>query len=575
VDPADFIGEARISPTLATDVFDMIAPSCMLRRSSRTHSLLLLLGSAVGGSAFSACSGTSYYDLCSDDCGSGGSAGSASPASGGSHTGGSSGNGSGGNAGAPASDGNGGTGAEGGEAVASGGTADASGGESGSGGQAGEGGSTEPAPECNPMKSPTDEPCLLSDSFAVFARSDATDGDGSEKSPRSSLADAIVQAEREGKIVIACGGLYSEPLELIGLDARTRLRVFGGFTCNNTDGEWTGAGSPTKVQPAEGAALHLDDVHDITFTDLQFLAAPAQTAGDNSIAAIIEGSKGIELERVSLIASNGEDGANGAATPARAAKAPNGNPPQASAGANPQTDCPCESSGGGGGDRADTSTSNGGDGLPALGAGAGGKGGSTCLPGGAGMTPEPSATGFGASSLGALVGAAWQPADGEPGEAGTVGQGGGGGGGDTNGYGGGGACGGCGGGGGEAGRGGGASIGLILLGSEVAMTECTITTGNGGNGGAGRPGQPGQPGGDGGPSTSACIGGNGGSGGDGGPGGGGAGGISVGIVHRDAEAKLDDLTTFNLGDAGDGGDGGGTDNHGLPGERVEQLPIGS
>jgi hypothetical protein len=573
VDPADFVASARISLTLATDVFDMIAPSGMLRRSSRTHSLLLLLGSAVGGSAFSACSGTSYYDLCTDDCGSGGSAGSTSPASGGSHTGGSSGNPSGGNAGAPASGGSSGNGAEGGEAVASGGSADATGGESGSGGQAGEGGSTEPAPECNPTKSPIDEPCLISDAFAVFASSVATGGNGSEKSPFSSLVEAIEHAESEGKIVIACGGLYSEPLELIGLAARTRLRVFGGFTCNNTTGEWTGSGSPTKIQPAEGAALHLDDVRDITFTDMQFLAALAQAPGGNSIAAIIEGSTGIELERVSLVASNGEDGANGAATPARAAKAPNGNPPQASAGANPQTDCPCESSGGGGGDRADTSTSNGGDGLPALGAGDGGKGGSTCQPGGAGMTPEPSAPGFGASSLGALLGAEWQPADGEPGGAGTVGQGGGGGGGDTNGYGGGGACGGCGGGGGEAGSGGGASIGLILLDSEVAMTECTITTGDGGNGGAGRPGQPGQPGGDGGPSTSACGGGNGGSGGDGGPGGGGAGGISVGILHRGEEPNPADVTFF-LGLGGDGGDGGGTDNHGLPGVSAKQQPIG-
>ena len=550
----------------------MIAPSCMLRRSSRTHSLLLLLGSAVGGSAFSACSGTSYYDLCTDDCQSGGSAGSPSPASGGLHTGGGSGNPPGGNAGAPASGGSAGNGAEGGEAVASGGTADATGGESGSGGQAGEGGSTEPTAPCDAMKSPLEQPCLISDAFAVFASSVATGGNGSEKSPLSSLAAAIEQAEREGKIVIACGGVYSEPLELAGLTARTRLRVFGGFTC--TSNEWTSGGSPTKVQPTEGLALHLDNVHDIIFADLQFLAAPAQAPGGTSIAAIIEGSTGIELERVSLVASDGEDGANGAATPARAAKAPNGNPSEASAGADPQTECPCESSGGRGGDRADTSTLNGGAGLPALGAGAGGKGGSMCLPGGAGMTPEPSAPGFGASNLGALVGSEWQPADGEPGEDGTIGQGGGGGGGDTDGYGGGGACGGCGGKGGEAGRGGGASIGLILLGSEVAMTECTITTGDGGNGGAGRPGQPGQPGGDGGPSTSACIGGNGGSGGDGGPGGGGAGGVSVGILFRGDEPKVSTVD-FELGDAGEGGDGGGTDNHGLPGDRVEQLQIGS
>ncbi len=346
-----------------------------------------------------------------------------------------------------------------------------------------------------------------------------------------------------------------------------------GSPVTTTDGEWTGSGNPTKVQPAEGAALHLDDVHNVTFTDLQFLAALAQGAGDSSVAAIIEGSTGIELERVSLVAANGEDGANGGATPARAAKAPNGNPAETNGGAPPQSDCPCESSGGGGGDRANTSTLNGGAGLPALGAGTGGKGGSTCQPGGAGMTPEPSAPGFGASSIGALVGAEWQPADGEPGEDGTIGQGGGGGGGDTDGYGGGGACGGCGGGGGEAGRGGGASIGLILLKSEVALSECTITTGDGGKGGAGQSGQPGQPGGDGGPSANACIGGNGGSGGDGGPGGGGAGGISVGILLRGEAADPVDVT-FKLGMAGDGGDGGGTDNHGLPGERAEQLPIG-
>jgi len=161
---------------------------------------------------------------------------------------------------------------------------------------------------------------------------------------------------------------------------------------------------------------------------------------------------------------------------------------------------------------------------------------------------------------GTLTQAGYMPALGGNGLAGQPGEGGGGGGGGGGGcadltvlgvfhtcwcftygsVGGGGGGGGCNGTGGTAGHSGGASIALMLYGSQLQVKLLTLQSGTGGNGGAGGSGGGGAPGGSGGTSSVGAnqgysgvggSGGKGGAGGTGGAGAGGAGGPSWGVLR--------------------------------------------
>ncbi len=121
--------------------------------------------------------------------------------------------------------------------------------------------------------------------------------------------------------------------------------------------------------------------------------------------------------------------------------------------------------------------------------------------------------------------------------------------------------------GGKGGKGGGGSFAVMVVNSSVAVTGCTLITGNGGVGGAGSNGAVGGAGGDGGtgfvtPAVNGFNPGNGGDGGNGGLGGsggggaGGQGGPSIGIIASQASTLTQSSNTFTLGNGGAGGQGG-------------------
>jgi hypothetical protein len=178
----------------------------------------------------------------------------------------------------------------------------------------------------------------------------------------------------------------------------------------------------------------------------------------------------------------------------------------------------------------------------------------------------PGSSGFGDADAAGMYRPANEAQNGTIGGPGQGGGGGGGGGGNNF------SCGGAGGGGGAGGAGGlqgskgmsgGASIGLwLVLGSDVAVVNTIITTGDGGVGGAGGEGGAGQPGGFGeaggvGGGDGKGRGGNGGDGSQGGPGGhggGGGGGPSVGVaLDSGSKYRPSGSTTINLGAGGDPG----------------------
>jgi len=321
---------------------------------------------------------------------------------------------------------------------------------------------------------------------------------------------------------------------------------------------------------------------------LVMIASDAQTAGQPSIAVTANGSAGLALTQVQLVAGRGGSGAAGAYSNGQAGGAGQaaGGPFNGGAGG---AACPSSGSalGGWGGNganlnhlftvnhlffsscRSDNSPGTGPNGQDGQASGkvAGGTGGGTgsagCACGGfntstPGDAPTAPSGGQGAcATIGGkpdtrrsfgMLAAGWSANLGGAGQPGDVGSGGGGGGGggygtavygpDISGYaGGGGGGGGCGGTGGGGGQQGGASIGLLAAGSAVQMVNSLIAAGPGGFGGTGAQGGQGGPGGGGqagypGHNTHYGISlycdvygpGSGGSGGPGGQGGAGAGG---------------------------------------------------
>lgn len=523
---------------------------------------------------FGACSDTAYYPLCSEGCGGGGMLGAAGTTDAGEPGGGQGSSTRGGQGGAPAS-----TSTSAGEAGAHGGDAgsdEPAGGGSGAEGTEGGAGGALDRP-CDPSLSPVEEPCLVSDAYAVFARSNESSsaGEGSLGNPFGSLESAIRAAEEQQKwLVIACIGTFRKPLEVTRPSGPT-LRIFGGFECSS--GKASYVGTPTTIETTRGPGLHLSDAHDLELSELEFRARDAKEASESSIAGIVENSTNVTLRRVTLFAGKGMDGAHGGAVLATAAAAPAGIPGTPLGGGSAQPACSCAGTvGGRGGDLNNTATRDGVAGEPALGAGLGGVGGSVCDVGGIGATPPKGESGKGAALLGTLDGTSWVPADGTSGKDGSLAQGGGGGGGGPSGGGGSGGCGGCGGKAGAAGKGGGASIGLLSIDSSLTLVGCAIETSQGGAGGNGQPGQRGQPGGGGGTgAATGCNGGLGGAGSDGGPGGGGAGGISVGVAYWGQAPVIDgEVSDWTIGAPGPGGMGVDETTSGRSGVSEAVLGIG-
>ena len=438
----------------------------------------------------------------------------------------------------------------------------------------------------------TGDPCVLSESFGVFASpmGSNTTGNGSRAQPFATIAQAMAVAATGTTRVYACGsaGSYSENLTVDA--SRNGVTVYGGIDCTTAPGTWTySAAKPATVAPSAGYALRVAALtQGVTFDDFVFRAADATSAGGSSIAVFVSSAKNLAFDRVAMVAGAGMTGAVGA----RGGTAGNqsnwyagsmdGNAATAGV-AGASITCKCgdgtKSTGGQGGGPPTRMPGAGMPGQPLNSGGAPGMnnqdpgfGGS----GGPGADAPPGVPDPPSISRGMLAASGWTPAAGVQGSHGKVGQGGGGGGDGFGeiGFGGGGACGGCGGSGGKSGGGGGSSIALLSYQSDVTLVACMLAAANGGAGGAGGDGQAGQVWGIGGVQSQGSPGGRGGAGAGGNGGQGGAGGFSLAIGYFGTVPAIYAGTTTTARSLGLGGAGGaagaaapGSANPGAPGAK--------
>jgi hypothetical protein len=492
----------------------------------------------------------------------------------------------------------------------------------------------EPVPTCDPNAAPKDNPCVLGDAYGVFvasggadaqaaaddASAGSTSGDGTMSMPYATLGQALANLGTKHRIYV-CNGVYAEQVRIT-----TAVSIYGGLSCDPEAGGfvWSYVGGAAEVNspsPAYAlsvvgpAAMNVDagdadvDAADagvdagadagllgpVVIADMTFNSPSATTAGDSSIGAFIV-SAAVTLQRVTLHAGSGADGApgaNGAVVPNYVGAAPAGGGQvlstggfATSAGVGGSNQCILfgSSVGGDGGvgcslDAGFGTAGSGDPPAPVTVAGRDGLPWMAALPdGGETMTNDPGADGIArdggspGSGYGVLSVSGWTPSAGGDGADGSPGQGGAG---ATDPLansncnapiasigGGGGGSGGCGGTGGHGGSGGGASVALASIGSTVELEACALTTTSGGTGGAGGAGQDGQAGGPGGddPATSfdhapGAPGGNG-AGGSGGAGG--TGGISVGALYEGGQVMVDPSTmqSITVGAPGAGGAAG-------------------
>jgi hypothetical protein len=464
------------------------------------------------------------------------------------------------------------------------------------------------APACNGTATPSQDPCVITETYGVFVAPPANggsdpSGDGSRKKPYATLTKAISAAA--GLRVYACGATYPES---VTIDSSTGgVAIYGGLECppavdagvaeagtiDGGSGAWSYTRALASVAPAStGYALDVESsVIGVHFEDMAFTAMDADPAhaGESSIAVIVNASSNVSFTRVTVTAGSGSMGADGGALPTNlcTAKLDGGvsvlaGSATSTGGGGAQGACTCPvfgtTAGGGGGSAALTAGGSGttGGAIPAASLvvagydGLGGGGATTtpfarCQNGDPGANGSPQAGGT-PGSTGSLTSTGWQPTTAGSGMPGGPGEGGGGGGGEdgTGALGGaGGGGGGCGGNGGAGGGGGGASIAIAVVNSSVVLHAMTIQTAAGGQGGTGAQGEQGQAGGTGGFGASQCSGGNGGQGAGGSGGGGGAGGPSVGValsgtssVDVDGMAATVPLTSATWFKGGLGGEAG-------------------
>jgi hypothetical protein len=389
-------------------------------------------------------------------------------------------------------------------------------------------------------------------------------GNGSIDDPFVSVQRAIDAArdENAGGDVYLAGGNYDGSLELV-----SNVSLYGAYDPEN----WYREDDTTieSVIAGEQTAIVAFGVTGVTLDRVAVEASDALDPGASSIGIRFDESSQMVLSRSRVRAGNGMTGEPGldGTHGLDGRKGSNGSARTGGAGATGEG-WPGGRGGNGGLDSTGGSNGSAGQGE---GGGAGGRGGgynSRGAHGGNGADATPSQNGAGGAGFGSW-GSAYEPAFGERGERrdGAGGGGGGGGGGEAlenGGGGGGGGAGGAGGEGGAGGGGGGASIAVVLVnGSDVAISDCTLQTGAGGNGSYGGVGGLGAPGASGGGSgkpqsflgIEGEIGGTGGTGGtgaDGGYGGGGGGGPVIGILEiRSISART--KLSFELGTPGAGG----------------------
>jgi hypothetical protein len=462
---------------------------------------------------------------------------------------------------------------------------------------------------------PTPPPVGGEPPAAVFVSSSKgiAGADGAMARPVKTLAEALPLAASRRLPVVACAEEYAEAVTLV--DAVT---MFGYFDCTNLE-KWKRVETHAKiVSPSSPAVIAKDLLLPTRFEGFDVQAPNAPSAPDPSAVAAssygmtIVNSRNLTLGELIIRAGNGQNGRDGTdpAPPSGTSSAGGGALTQGScAAAGVYVDCskPIFTTGSAGG-------------TSSCGGGPGGRGGSAPfvrsntyqdevnifeahgLPGGTatattaaggaagqlGLGVGKNGTdgvpgGVGANGSWSFAGGEFVPGNGAAGGTGSPGQGGGGGAGTTTFWtvgldgprvcpldqlpsgvligaaGAGGGAGGCGGPPGGPGVGGGASIGILVIDSEVTLAnKVRIESGKGGAGGKGTLGSngtAGAPGGIGGGSTTSFYrgspGGAGGAGGPAGLSGHGAPGPSIALAFKGARPTTTDVVLV----AGAGGDG--------------------
>jgi hypothetical protein len=451
------------------------------------------------------------------------------------------------------------------------------------------------APYCDldAGRSPSDNPCIVSERYGVFVSPEGSDatGAGTRSAPFRTINRGLQSAKIETMRVYVCdnGAGFTDP---ITIDPTFEgISLYGGFEC----GAWTLAESArTAVHPVAGPALVVSGLlQGVTVESFELRAADA-APGASSIAVQVQSSVGVVLRRSRLLAGKGGAGQTGAEGPpgadgeapgpAQRGRAASCVPPILSQAGGSWGASPCGSKGGSGGG-CDTTLGSlpGDDGTPSkfVDPPNVANGGTHWL---ADRLGRPGSRGIGGASgsanrqPGSFTATGYTPAapgnDGVDGHAAQGGGGGSGGEADPSNWcigatGGAGGMGGCGGSHGAGGGAGGASVALLSWSSSVTLDQCEVVSGdggpggNGGKGGVGGNGAIGAEGGDGliDPDAGASLtgAGGGGPGGNGGPGGGGAGGNggpTYAIVYFGSRPLPIGGTTITLGVGGAPGVGG-------------------
>jgi hypothetical protein len=440
--------------------------------------------------------------------------------------------------------------------------------------------------------------------------------------PCASINNGIARAVAEGRPhVYVQSAVYAEIVRMA-----SGVNVWGGFDAGWQRDTRSAPGHEVRIAPTSADAATEQFVavfaHDLgaqaTLGDLVIDAPDATgtlSGNGRSSYGIHAKNALLVIERVTVLAGNGANGADGSAGmnagTVGVTSSMDGDPggdaheetfacnidDHGAGGAGGTNTCPAGSinpNGGRGGDGGEMDTSCGwtgacsdcdatnGDGgsnastymagVYGYGGGGGPGLGSGCNPNGAGGDAADGivvngAAGGGGDGNGALSGDYWNAEAGGAGGVGAHGSGGGGGGGSggcddgIDSWGAGGGGGGAGGCRALSGGGGGGSFAVFAHTSTVNAIDCAITRGTGGAGGDGGTGGRGQSGGPGdqggsasGDSAGGGWGGNGAHGGHGGGGGGGAGGISYGFFGY--ASSVFQSCTFVGGTAGSGGSGG-------------------
>lgn len=428
---------------------------------------------------------------------------------------------------------------------------------------------------------------------AIFVAPNGSDAAaGSLEAPVRTLVKAVALASAAKKDVYVCNGSYAESVVV----ANVPVGIYGGYDCANG---WARGNDRATIAPTSGIPLTIRDLTTMTVDRIALHAADGVDPGQSSIGAFVSNAHDIQLAHVSVTAGRGAAGTTPPVPVSLAQDATSGTPGRSLDAAtctrnDPNRPAACSDHGAGGFSIAAPPACEG----PG---GAGGDGGNALLgiPNTIGYAGAPNGVGGvnhgangsdgaqGADGAAASVGVGSVTASGyvasnggTNGADGTTGGGGAGGVGGLSRYvdslppyyfnagggGGQGGNGGCGAAGGKGGSAGGASIGVLVFGSDVKLRNSSIRTNAGGAGGGAVAGARGQFGGIGGaaglgtrygvyPGTGEA-GGNGGRGGNGGVGGAGGGGASVGLLSNDRQPTLV-AVTFNTDSGGKGGSGAG------------------